>query len=76
MNRDNVHLILSIQSNLSVSRAVQYLKGNSSHKLLSEFGILKRGYWIASNGNVADEVWQGYIKNQKPPEPDDNFTVE
>ena len=71
--------------NLSVSRAVQYLKGRSSHKLLSEFGILRkrywgqhlwaRGYWVASSGNVTDEVWAEYIKNQTPPEPDDDFNV-
>ena len=67
------------------TRAVQYLKGRSSHKLLSEFGILRkrywgqhlwgRGYWAASSGNVTDEVWVEYIKNQTPPEPDDNFNV-
>ena len=32
-----------------------------------------RGYWVASSGNVTDEVWMDYIKNQEPPEPDDNF---
>jgi len=34
-----------------------------------------RGYWVASSGNVTDEVWLEYIKNQTPPEPDDNFEV-
>ena len=34
-----------------------------------------RGYWVASSGNVTDEVWVEYIKNQMPPEPDDNFKV-
>ncbi len=34
-----------------------------------------RGYWVASSGNVTDEVWKEYIKNQKPPKPDDDFTV-
>ena len=53
--------------------------------LLSEFGILRkrywgqhlwsRGYWVASSGNVTDEVWMEYIKNQAPPEPEDNFKV-
>jgi putative transposase len=86
VNRDHVHMLLSIPPNLSVSRAVQYLKGKSSHKLLSEFSVLKRrywgqhlwarGYWVASSGNVTDEVWKEYIKNQRPLEPDDNFTVE
>ena len=34
-----------------------------------------RGYWVASSGNVTGEVWAEYIKNQTPPEPDDNFAV-
>jgi putative transposase len=85
INRDHVHLLLSIPPNLSVSRAVQYLKGKSSHKLLSEFKSLRkrywgqhlwaRGYWVSSSGNVTDEVWKEYIKNQKPPESDDDFQV-
>jgi putative transposase len=85
VNRDPIHMLLSIPPSLSVSRAVQHLKGRSSHKLLSEFGILRkrywgqhlwaRGYWVASSGNVTDEVWMEYIKNQAPPEPDDNFKV-
>ena len=45
INRDHVHMLLSIPPSLSVSRAVQYLKGRSSHKLLSEFGILRKRYW-------------------------------
>src|SRR5262249_32688489 len=32
INRDHVHMLLSIPPSLSVSRAVQYLKGRSSHK--------------------------------------------
>ncbi|WP_294058908.1 transposase, partial [Thiolapillus sp.] len=34
-----------------------------------------RGYWVASSGNVTDEVWTEYIKNQKLDEPDDDFSV-
>jgi putative transposase len=30
---------------------------------------------VASSGNVTGEMWMGYIKNQAPPEPDDNFNV-
>ena len=85
INRDHVHLLVSIPPSLSVSRAVQYLKGRSSHKLLAEFASLRkrywgqhlwaRGYWVASSGNVTDEVWAEYIKNQSPPEPDDDFKV-
>ena len=85
INRDHVHMLISIPPQLSVSRAVQYLKGKSSHRLLRENRSLRkrywgqhlwaRGYWVASSGNVTDEVWKEYIKNQTPPEPDDEFHV-
>jgi len=85
INRDHVHMLISIPPQLSVSRAVQYLKGKSSHKLLSEYQSLQkrywgqhlwgRGYWVSSSGNVTDEVWKKYIEDQKPPEPDDDFEV-
>ena len=35
INRDHVHMLISIPPHLSVSRAVQYLKGQSSHKRFS-----------------------------------------
>ena len=85
INRDHVHLLIGIPPQISVSRAVQYLKGKSSHKLLTEYAQLKkrywgqhlwaRGYWVATIGNVTDDVWREYIKNQQPPEPDDDFNV-
>src|ERR1700688_889987 len=83
VNRDHVHLLGSIPPSLSVSRAVQYLKGRSSHKLLSEFGILRkrywgqhlwgRGYWVATSGKVTGEVGPcgrpnpAFSRNPKPP---------
>lgn len=85
INRDHVHMLIGIPPQLLVSRAVQYLKGKSSHRLLSEYKQLKkrywgqhlwaRGYWVVTSGNVTDEVWKEYIENQKPPEPDDHFEV-
>jgi len=85
INRDHVHLLIGIPPSLSVSRSVQCLKGKSSHKQLSEYSSLRkkywgqhlwaRGYWVASSGNVTDEVWKEYIKNQKPNDPDDDFGV-
>ena len=45
INRDHVHLLLGIPPHVSVSRAVQMLKGKSSHKMLSEFPSLKKRYW-------------------------------
>ena len=35
INRDHVHMLISIPPQLSVSRAVQYLKGKSSHRLFN-----------------------------------------
>ncbi len=79
INRDHVHLLIGIPPQLSVSGAVQYLKGKSSHKLLKKKywgqNLWARGDWVASSGNVTDEVWKDYIKNQKPPELDDELTV-
>ena len=45
INRDHVHMLIGIPPNVSVSRAVQYLKGKSSHRLLSEYGRLRKRYW-------------------------------
>ena len=80
-----MHLLIAIVTQLSVSRAVPYLKGNGFHRLLTEFLSLKkrywgqhlwaRGCWVVSSGNVADEVWKEYIVNQRPPESDDEFYV-
>jgi putative transposase len=85
LNRHHVHMRLSIPPSLSVSWAVQYLKGRSSPKLLSELASLRKrywgqhlgacGYWVVSSGNVTDEAWAEYGKNQVPPEPDDDFHV-
>ena len=85
VNRDHVHMLIGIPPQLSVSKAVQYLKGKSSHKLLSEFDslrkrnwgqhLLARGYWVASSGNVTDDVWKKYIEDQQPKEPGDDFRV-
>ena len=85
LNRDHVHMLIGIPPYLSVSKAVQYLKGKSSHKLLSEFPKLRkqywgqhlwgRGYWVVSSGNVTDDMWKKYIDEQQPDEPDDNFRV-
>jgi putative transposase len=83
INRDPVHLLIGVAPQLSVSRAVQFLKGKSSHKLLSKFLVLRKrywsqhllalGYWVASSGNMTDEVWKKYIQEQKSGEPDDGF---
>jgi putative transposase len=73
INRDHVHMLIGIPPHISVSRAVQYLKGKSSHKLLSEFAGLRkrywgqhlwaRGYWVATSGNVENSPAAGAVAN-------------
>ncbi len=40
MDRDEVHMLISIPLQLSVSRILQYRKGKSSHRFLSEYEVL------------------------------------
>jgi putative transposase len=88
VSRDHVHVLLSCPPSLSPSKIMQYIKGKSSRKLLMEFSHLRkqfwgrhlwaRGYFVASSGNVTDEIIQQYIRQQDGTEPDDggdNFRV-
>ena len=85
VSRDHVHLFVSIPPHLAISKLVQYLKGKSSYKLLQgnkqlarEFWgrhLWGRGYFVATSGNVTDEVILEYIKNQDIENTDEGFTV-
>ena len=44
INRDHVHMLIGIPPQLSVSKAVQFLKGKSSHRLLTEYAALRKRY--------------------------------
>ena len=80
VSRDHVHVLLSCPPNLSPSKIMQYIKGKSSRKLLMEFKHLQkqywgrhlwaRGYFVASSGNVTDEVIMEYIRQQEGTEPE------
>jgi len=81
VSRDHVHVLLSCPPNLSPSKVMQYLKGKSSRKLMMEFKPIQkqywgrhlwaRGYFVASSGNVTDEVIMEYIQQQEGAEPSD-----
>lgn len=88
VSRDHVHLFLSCPPNLSASKIMQYLKGKTSRKLMMEFPhigkqfwgrhLWARGYFVATSGNVTDEVIAEYIKLQDQTELSDggeNFRV-
>ena len=84
---DHIHLLVSVPPHLSASKLVQYIKGNTSRKLQMEYKELNkqfwgqhlwaRGYFVASSGNVTDEIIREYIKNQDLQERSktDNFEI-
>lgn len=65
---------------------MQRLKGKSSRKLMQEYSHLKplcwgrhlwaRGFFVASSGNVTDEVIMESIRTQAKPTEEDDFRVE
>ena len=83
--KDHVHLFVGYPPGLSVSKMVQRLKGKSSWRMLQEFNELRRkfwgqrlwgrGYFVASSGNVTDEVILEYIAQQDREQGSDNFKV-
>jgi len=84
---DHVHLLLSVPPNIAVSDLVQRLKGRSSRKMLDEYSELRRQFWgqhlwarryfVASFGNVTDEIIAKYIEmqNEKPQNDNEDFRV-
>lgn len=88
VSKDHVHLFVSVPPYHSVSQVMKRIKGKTSRRLLSESRILAkqcwgrhlwaRGYFVASSGNVTDEVIAEYIEQQtvKERSRDDDFTIE
>ena len=83
---DHVHLLLGAPPTLSPSRLMQAIKGKTSNQLLRDFRVLRkefwgrqlwaRGYFVATSGNVTDEVISKYIESQDvEPQDDDGFKV-
>ena len=82
---DHVHLLLSVPPHLSPSRVMQAIKGKTSHHLLRDYRRLgrefwgrhlwARGYFVASSGNVTDEVIAKYIEEQDLAREDATFKV-
>ena len=72
--------------NISPSELMQKIKGKSSRKLQMEFSHLKKAFWgrhvwargffVASSGNVTDEIIMEYIRTQNVVKEDEDFKVE
>ena len=82
---DHVHLLLSLPPTMAPSRAMQAIKGATSHRMLREFRTLNRQFWgrhlwargffVVTSGNVTDEVIAKYIAEQDVEPQDDGFKV-
>ena len=82
---DHVHLLLSVPPTLSPSRVMNAIKGKSSVRLMRDFRALNRtfwgrhlwarGYFVATSGNVTDEVVSKYIEEQDVEAEDEDFKV-
>ena len=71
---DHVHIMVQLRPSISVSKAVQYLKGGSSKIIREEFPDLEEflwgdsfwcdGYFAETCGKFDEKVVRNYIKNQ------------
>jgi putative transposase len=79
---DHVHLMLSLPPSVAPSVAMQRIKGKTSHHLLRDFRALgrvfwgrhvfARGYFVATTGNVTDDVVKKYVEEQDVAASDDD----
>ena len=86
ISKDHVHMMVSVPPHISASKLVQYIKGKSSRRMMMEFKALSRtfwgrhmwarGYFVATTGNVTDEMIMKYIEQQDIESPDTEFKIE
>lgn len=82
---DHVHVLLNVPPTLSPSRVMNAIKGKSSTRLMRDFRSLNRtfwgrhlwarGYFVATSGNITDEVIAKYIAEQDVEPQDVDFKV-
>ena len=70
---DHVHLLIEVDPQYGINKAVRHIKGVSSHVLRSEFPSLKsrlptlwtNSYFVSSVGGAPLSAIKQYIENQK-----------
>jgi len=72
---DHVHLFVSLSHTMSIDKAINLLKGISSHEVLKTFPGFKkrypkghfwsRGYFFRSVSNITSGTVKKYIENQQ-----------
>ncbi len=85
VSEDHVHLFVSVPPHISVSKLMQYIKGKSSRKVMSEFKTVSkmywgrhfwaRGYFVVSSGTITDEMIMEYIEKQDFEDKDGDFKI-
>ncbi|NCP07153.1 MAG: IS200/IS605 family transposase [Flavobacteriales bacterium] len=85
ISSDHVHLFVSVPPHISVSKLMQYIKGKSSRKVMSEFKAISkmywgrhfwaRGYFVVSSGTITDEMIMEYIEKQDIEDKDGDFKI-
>lgn len=86
ISREHVHIFVSVPPQLSISELMKSIKGRTSRKILMEFKTLNRqfwgrhfwarGYFVASSGNITDEMVMQYIEQQGHEPPDADFKID
>lgn len=70
---DHVHMLVEVDPQLGIHKAVKRIKGRSSHALREEFPHLKRrlptlwtnSYFVSTVGGAPLEIVKQYIESQK-----------
>ena len=70
---DHVHMLLEVDPQLGIHRAVKRIKGRTSHDLRAEFPSLKRriptlwtnSYFVSTVGGAPLAIVKRYIENQR-----------
>jgi len=85
ISSDHVHLFVSVPPHISVSKLIQYIKGKSSRKIMSEFKTISkmywgrhfwaRGYFVVSSGTITDEMIMEYIEKQDMEDKEGDFKI-
>lgn len=70
---DHVHLLMEVDPQFGIHRAVKHLKGKTSHTLRQEYPVLKsripslwtNSYFVSTVGGAPLSVIKQYIESQK-----------
>ena len=72
-DRDHIHLLIDVDPQFGVHRAVKHMKGRSSRILRQEFAILRQrlptlwsnSYFVCTVGSAPISIMKHYIESQK-----------